>query len=417
MKPALLAGLWMLFIGYPSAQPLSLFDAEQLALAHDPAAEIYTQQQQQLAAQGIARSQLADPMVRFGVANLPTDSFELDQDPMTQLTIGVAQQFSRGDTRALTAQHYNQQGQRSQLQAQNRSLELKSTIRQLWLDIRLAQTSAALLLQSQSLFAQNVAHVRDQFELGYKQSQDLIQAELQLSKFDEQIDGFNQQEQAYRASLATWLGEAAYGDLAQNPPNWPSSLRYAESGTRTHYILLADHPKVSALQQAMTASDTQIALAQQAYKPAFKVELGYGLRQAPDTDGSARSDLLSGFVSLNVPLFPNKRQDQSVIAAERGRAMVRAEQDLLLTQMNGELNSAIARHLNLSARVARYQTSLLMQAQRNTQAALQGYQSNTNNFGQVIQAYLDELTLALEFEQLTTQKLKALVQVRYYQGK
>ncbi len=38
-------------------------------------------------------------------ANFPTDSFNINQEPMTQLTVGVSQMFPRGDSLALPSQH------------------------------------------------------------------------------------------------------------------------------------------------------------------------------------------------------------------------------------------------------------------------------------------------------------------------
>ena len=40
-------------------------------------------------------------MVSLGVANLPTDSWDFDQEAMTQFKVGVTQRFPRGDSREL----------------------------------------------------------------------------------------------------------------------------------------------------------------------------------------------------------------------------------------------------------------------------------------------------------------------------
>lgn len=133
-------------------------------------------------------------------------------------------------------------------------------------------------------------------------------------------------------------------------------------------------------------------------------------------DGSRRSDLISGFVSMDVPLFTGKRQDQVVAAATYGKGMKQAEKALLLRQLNGQLNGAIANYLNTQQRMQRYQDTLLKQASHNSEAALQGYQANTNSFEQVIKAFMDEQTLELEYHQLHYQGLKNLARIRYFQA-
>ncbi|UQN41045.1 TolC family protein [Agarivorans sp. B2Z047] len=398
------------------AAPLNIERAVELALSSDPSENLYAQRQQQIAAMGVQSGQLKDPMIRLGLANLPTDSFKFDQDPMTQLSVGLAQEFSRGNTRELSGQRYQILEQQTGYKAAERRLELSQQIRQMWLSVRFANTAQHLLAENKQLFARNVEHVRGQFELGYKQSQDLFQAELQLSKFDEQIAAFSQQEQAYRGQLATWLGAQAYQPFDSALPQWDATANYVEQANTEHYTLLSQHPLVLVKQAAIDEAEKQIEIANEAYKPAFKVEVGYGHRNSRDMDGSARPDLVSGFLSMDVPLFTDKRQDQAVISATRGKGVKQAERDLVLKNMNGRLNGQVAQVQNLNLRLARYQQTLLPQAKANTQAAIQGYQSNTVSFDLVVKAFMDETALQLEFEQLQTQQYQSLAQVRYFQA-
>ena len=71
---------------------------------------------------------------------------------------------------------------------------------------------------------------------------------------------------------------------------------------------------------------------------------------------------------------------------------------------------------NTNARMQRYQDTLLVQAKSNSDAAIQGYQSNTNNFEQVIKSLMDEQALTLEYQQLRLQNLKTLARIRYFQA-
>ena len=113
------------------AEELSLNDAEQIAIQSDPAQQIYQAQQNALIAEGKAGATLADPMIKLGVANLPVDSFKLDEEPMTQLSIGLSQQFSRGNELELTQKGFNQQSELAVLQGLDRQLLVKKEIQQL----------------------------------------------------------------------------------------------------------------------------------------------------------------------------------------------------------------------------------------------------------------------------------------------
>lgn len=417
MPSKIYLGLFALLTINANAQQLTLSVAEDIALKRDPSATLYSAQQASLIAQGISRSQLADPMIKFGLNNVPVDSLSLSDDPMTQFSLGLSQQFSAGDSLELTAKGFSLQAQQSILLAENRQLELKLQIRELWFDIRFAKIAQSILAKNQQLFSQHVTNLYRQFELGYRQNQDLIKAELELAKFDDKIAAFAQQEQALRGQLVSWVGPQAFATFSTQLPIWPLSLEYVQQAGLKHYRLLADHPQVLAAQQAIDVAQNNIATANESYKPAFKIDVGYGHREALDmATGSSRSDLISGSVSMNIPLFTSNRQDQVVISATQGKGIKQAEKDLLLIKFNGILNGAIANFSNTKARMQRYQETLLVQAKANSDAAIQGYQTNTNDFEQVINVLMDEQALTLEYQQLHFQNLKTLARIRYFQA-
>ena len=417
MPSKIYLGLFALLTINANAQQLTLSVAEDIALQRDPSATLYSAQQASLKAQGISKSQLADPMIKFGLANVPVDSLSLTGDPMTQFSLGLSQQFSAGDTLKLTAKGFSLQAQQSVLLAENRQLELKLKIRELWFDIHFANIAQTILNKNKQLFSQHVSNLYREFELGYRQNQDLIKAELELAKFDDNIAAFAQQEQALRGQLVSWIGPLALDEFTMQLPTWPQSLKYAQQTELKHYNLLVAHPQVLAAQQAIDVAENNIANAHESYKPAFKVDIGYGHREALDMDGTSnRSDLISGSISMNIPLFTSNRQDQVVIAATQSKGIKQAEKDLLLIKFNGILNGAMANFNNTNARMQRYQDTLLVQAKSNSDAAIQGYQSNTNNFEQVIKSLMDEQALTLEYQQLRLQNLKTLARIRYFQA-
>ena len=105
MKIHHLSILLLATIGF-HVSALTLQNAEQIAVQDDPGQKIYQAQQASLIAKGNSSATLADPMIKFGLANMPIDSFSLDSDPMTQMTVGISQQFSRGDSLELAKEGF-----------------------------------------------------------------------------------------------------------------------------------------------------------------------------------------------------------------------------------------------------------------------------------------------------------------------
>lgn len=401
------------------ALPLSLQDALQRALEDDPAQQIYQAQQASLIAQGNISATLADPMIKLGMANVPTDSFALDSDPMTQLTVGISQQFSRGESRHISQQGFRLQSEVSVFQGLDRRLMVKKTVRNLWFSILFIEKSKQLVGENKRLFNSFYEDLSSQFGLGLADNEDLITAEIELAKFDEKLAKLTQQSLAYRSLLSEWIGEEAYQVLNNSIPDWPDTLSYVE-GSETlnyqHYALLTNHPTVKALNQNVLVANSNIDLAKQDYKPSFKVEVGYGHRLSEMDNGEPRADLLSGFVSMDIPLFTDQRQDQKMISAQHNKGQKQAEHRLLIRQLNAQLNAEIVNYQQLVSRQHRYQDSLLKQAKLHAQILEQSYQSNTRPFKEVIQAYIHELNLAIEYQQLYFDGLKSLSNIRYFQA-
>lgn len=94
-------------------KPLTLSEAEALALNTSPELQRFQALRHGLQQQEIADRQLAHPQLVAGVANVPTNSFSLTQDDMTMEQIGLQQAFPRGhslgdgvnDAPALAAAH------------------------------------------------------------------------------------------------------------------------------------------------------------------------------------------------------------------------------------------------------------------------------------------------------------------------
>lgn len=401
------------------AQGISLHDASLMAIKSDPAQQIYQSQQAALIAQGIAGSTLADPMIKLGMANVPTDSFQLDKDPMTQITVGLSQQFSRGSQRELTQEGFNQRADMTVSLGLDRKLTVKKSVRELWLKILFIDKSLRIVKENKKLFSGFYQDLQAKFSLGLTEHEDLILAEIEISKFDEKIAALNQQSLNYRSLLSEHIGEYAYQTLPSAIPQWPETLSYVKAvnaNNTEHYELLSNHPKAQMLVQSITLADNGIELAEQNYKPAFKLEVGYGHRLSETDMGKPRSDLLSAFVSMDIPLFTDKRQDQKLISAQYNKGQKQAEHRLLLRQLNALLNAEISNYQQLQARQIRYQDSLLKQAKLHTRLLEQSYQSNTRPFKDVIDAYIHEQNLTLEYQQLYFDGLKSLSNIRYFQA-
>ena len=88
-------------LGAPSNQVITLEQAISLALKHDPWLHGSELKQDAANYRSVAARTWSNPKVSIGMMNLPTNSFSLNQEAMTQFNVGVSQLLPRGDSLAI----------------------------------------------------------------------------------------------------------------------------------------------------------------------------------------------------------------------------------------------------------------------------------------------------------------------------
>ncbi|EGR7951143.1 TolC family protein [Vibrio vulnificus] len=387
------------------SDPLTLLIEQ--ALANDASRKQIFAQSQAMRESGVAASTLMDPKLKVGFGGLPVDSFKFDEDPMTNISVGLMQQFERGSTLELQSKKASQQADGMALQVAAREREVANGITQLWLELGYQQQAERVLLENQRLMRELESFISTNYSIGKSEAQDLLNAQLQVSQLEEKLQANQQMQRRILSQMSEWLGsEWLYQqrDLkASNQLNWDALERLlSASSTTQHFAQLAQHPMVQMANANIAVSQTQVELAEQSYTPQFGVEVMYAYRQANNMKGEPASDLVSAYLTMDIPLFTGNRQDRAHAAAQYQVGAAQSQKDLLLAQMNAKVNALLVDRSNLDQRLERYQNTLLEQAKARTKAVERGYQNSTAQFNDVIAATRDELAVELESQRLLT---------------
>lgn len=385
----------------------------EIALSQDSNRKQYFAQSQAMRETGIASATLMDPKLKVGFGGLPVDSFQFDEDPMTNISVGLMQQFERGDTLDLQQKKAGQQADGLALQVQARELTVANSMTQLWLELGYQQAAEGVMRENRRLLVELENYVQTNYSIGKSEAQDLLNAQLQVSKLDEKLQANQQVQRRLISQLSEWLGSDWLGSQvldsqgvlnANNQIDWTSleSKLATNRDSTKHYQLLMDHPLVKITDATISSNQTQVELAEQAYTPQFGVEVMYAHRQANNMAGEPASDLVSAYLTVDIPLFTGNRQDKNLSAAQYQVGAAKYQKDTLLSQMNAQVNALLVDRSNLIQRLERYQTSLLPQTAARISAVERGYQNNTAQFNDVIAATADELALKLEQQRLIT---------------
>lgn len=400
---------------------LSLPDAVTMAQANDPWLAGSRYRQLATEARGVAAGQWADPVVSVGFANLPVDSFDFNAEPMTQFKVGVSQMLPRGNSAGLRRQQLTELSAQHPLLRQDRLARVEATVSQLWLETWRSSESIRLIEDDRALFEQLADLVKAAYAsaMGNARQQDLLRAQLEVTRLEDRLTVLAQQQDVSRAKLGEWLlGDAWAAQALQGPPpalelQAPGWGEAAAPETQQLQELLLQHPLLRSIEQKVIAATTQVELTQQKYRPQWGLNASYGYRE-DDPSGVERSDFFSVGVSFDLPLFTGQRQDQEVRAAVAELEALKTEQLLTLRSLRAGLEASLARLARLDQRAALYQDHLLDEIHDQAEAAAGAYTNDDGDFAEVVRARIAKLNANIDFLNISIDRLSTIAELNYY---
>lgn len=403
----------LLFAGADAvfAAELTIEEASRLALKDDYTLQAFDARSQSMSELAVATEKLPDPKLKLGFANLPTDTFNLGQEPMTQAVIGIQQAFPRGQTRSLKSVGMNESVARNDAEAQDRKYLILLAVREEYTKIFLHRERQRILQQSIVIFTDLAEITRDYYASGRAHQQDVVQARLELSRVQERLVGMRQQEEQARARLAERIGADAFRDLDSG---WPQIGQ--PRGAQQIVAELVNHARLRAWQHEIAKSRTSEEIARQAYKPGFAVDLAYGGRSGRNPNGTHRSDLLSVFVTMDIPLFTKNRQDRRLAASIADTSAVEYVRDDVYRSMKARVEEHAATLAREQERLELYNEYLLPQAAYNAETAFEDYQDAIGDLTNLMRARIGEYELKLSHAALRADEIITRARLLYFQG-
>lgn len=391
-RAALAAGLAFLS---PSAWPadpppigLSLAAAQRLALERS---RMVAAQDAAISASremAVAARQLPDPVLKFGVDNLPSDGadrFNFTRDFMTMRRIGVMQEFTASDKREL-------RGLRAEREAGKAAAEKDAAIASVqrdtalaWLDRHYAERMRALMADQAAEADLEILAADGAYRAGRGGSADVIAARAAKASMLDRVAEFDRRVSVARVALSRWVGEA--GDAALQGTPELARVRVDEA---TLAADLAHHPLIVQLDEQVAIADSEARLARANRTPDWSVEIGYAQR------GPAYPNMLSVGVSVPLQWDRARRQDRELAARLAQTEQARALRDDALRAHVAEVRAMLIEWKSGLARRETYVRELTPLARERTATALAAYRAGKGELAAVLAARRNEIEVATQ---------------------
>jgi outer membrane protein TolC len=393
------------------AEPLTLADAQRLAVERDAGREALASEAEALRDMAIASGQLPDPQGRVGAVNLPTDSFALDQEPMTMLEVGVMQRFPAGDSRALSRHLLEQRAAVTDADTLDRTLATRLAVARLWHELDYQENVLGLLDRERDWVDTLLTGIGAAYAAGEGGQGMLLDARLAALDVEERRIGTERDREAAQAELARWIGSVAYGERVAVDVDSPRLPPLAALRER-----LDQHPRLLVLERERDTAATEVELSGERYKPEFGFDLSYGFRQGRSEDGSGWPDMLTAMITFDVPLFTRDRQDRESSAARARARAADARRTDALRALQAQLEAAHARATRLQTLIDLYEQRIRGLAEVSAKSALSGYRESDGPLADVVAAERRVIDVRERLARLRRDHAQALAEIDYLTG-
>ena len=390
-------------------QTLTIEQAVKTAIERDALINMYQSRSHAYREQSIEEDTLPDPKIKFGFLNFPTDTFARNQEPMTQIKLGVQQMFPRGSSLEIKSQRAMNMSMAESAKTEDQRRKVTHQVRDTWLELFYWLKAQDVVSKNRNLFSKLVSVTKQQYAAGRQKQQDVIRSELELGMLDDRELKIETKLEVTRAKLEKYIGDGfSMSTLSPLLPQFNTIQNNAS--------WIEKHPMIKMEDAMVSVKEKNIDLAKQSYKPSWMLDLSYGQREDDGKTGKPRPDFVTAMVVFDLPLFTADKQDKKVAASKyrlNGALNAREERKRQLKRM---WESNLAKEKRLSQRIEKYKNLLIPKAIENTKAALYSYQSGQGAFTALMRAQIIELETQLRALRLNVDYKKTQAQLLYFVG-
>ena len=356
---------------------------------------------------------LPDPVVSFGAMNFPTDSFDRDQEPMTQLQVGISQAFPFPGKLNLREEAAEFDAQAAFYTADEMRLMLIANVQQKWWQIFYLDRAIDTIRSNQVLLKQFIDVAKTKYETGKGLQQDVLLAQLEQSKL---IDK-NIQIQALRSNQAillnTMMNLRANAEVSL-PRTVNKSLPTILNEHRLYQLAAIHRPIIKQREQTVAASESRLDLAKRNEYPDFNVAVNYGNRSGnnPMPMSGSRSDFVSVMVGIKVPLYLGRKQSKAIrqksSELEKNHYAVLDEKG----RVSAEISTAVTDYRRAGEQMSLFGSGIVPQARQTVQSMLAGYQVSKVDFLNLVRSQITLLNYELQYWKSLSEAKQALAKIQ-----
>ncbi len=359
-------------------------------------------------------SNLPDPMLTLGLANMPTNSFSFTQEPMTGKIVGLSQAIPFPGKLSATADVEGKDVEIVQQEINDSRNEIIKNISQDYYELIYARKAIQVANESIQLLKNISKVVQENYSVSRASQQNILKVELEITNLNDKIDDLKSKENSLVAKINAELLRSP--DEPVITGSLPQIIYYDLTQQLLDSLAVKNRPFLTGTKLAKEKAELQRNLAKYDYYPNFNLSVQYSQRDEIAKTNTPLVDFASVMVGISLPLNYGGKVDSKVEAAAASEQMYEEQYNLSIQMLNSNFGIAIAKLNSLQSRIKLVEEALLPQAQQTYASSLSDYQVGKVDFINVIDAQNKLFQVETNVYRLKIDYLKEVENLKFLTG-
>ncbi|MGH9764073.1 MAG: TolC family protein, partial [Blastocatellia bacterium] len=317
---------------------------------------------------------LPEPMLSYGYAgNInPIPPFDIQKgDPSSARMVNLTQEIPFPGKRALRGKMATMAAE-SELYAYEQSrLDLVAQVKDAYFDYYYSAKAIDVISKNKDLLEKFEKIAEAQYSVGKGIQQDVLKAQVEVSKLIEQLTMLEQRKQTAQARLNSLLYRDPDSPLAEPEEIKPTDFPYTLGDLKE--MALADYPTIKMEKRKIDREQFGVQLAQKEFYPDFSVNFTYFNRPGlPDMYGVN--------VGVKIPLYFWQKQRPAVAEAVASQEAEQKRLESITTLLFFSIKDKYLSETTAQRLVKLYGSTIVPQSSLSLESAISGYEVGKVDF-------------------------------------
>ncbi|OGL40110.1 MAG: hypothetical protein A3C43_00625 [Candidatus Schekmanbacteria bacterium RIFCSPHIGHO2_02_FULL_38_11] len=397
----------------PSLKLSELIDE---ALKNNPGIKALKNRFEALSQKPSQEGTLDDPKLMLGITNVPVDEFGFDSESMTQKEIGISQMFPFPGKLKLRSEIAQKEADAAEKEYHHKVNEISEKVKDVYYELFYIYKTIGITEKNKNLITEFVKIAETKYSVGQGIQQDILKAQVELSKIINEQIGLEQERESAEAMLNSILSRNPQSPVGKPDEFEKTKLKF--SIEELMKMAESNMPILLGIKDSVQQFEKSYSLAKKDYYPDFEFNLSYGQRDRLRAEGMSEDwpDMISATVTINLPIWRSSKLDKKVEETLANKRMAEEQYNSMKNEIYFNLKDIIAEVKKGERLLELYKTGIIPQAAQSLESAMAGYEVNKIDFLTLLDNQITLFNYEIEYYKVLSDYEKKLAKLETMVG-